>query len=59
MTGIVTAVNTFVAKGIPAVFTTATLHRWVISLIVAFPCVLIMAPLSAKLTDYLIKTDSK
>ena len=57
MTGIVTAVNTFVAKGAHAVLTFPTLHRWGISLVVAFPCVLFMAPLAAKLTDRVIKSD--
>jgi len=57
MTGIVTAVNTTVAKGASAVFTAATLHRWAISLLVAFPCVLFMAPLAQKITDRLIKNN--
>jgi hypothetical protein len=37
MTGIVTAVNTIVAKGLGAVPTVATLERWGISFAVAFP----------------------
>jgi hypothetical protein len=57
MTGIVTAVNTTVARGLQAVFTMSTLSRWGISLLVAFPCVLIIAPLAARLTDRLIKSD--
>ena len=57
MTGIVTGINTFVAKGASAVLTFPTLHRWGISLVVAFPCVLFMAPLAVKLTDKLIKSD--
>ena len=57
MTGIVTAVNTIVARGLPAVLTLATLKRWGISLLVAFPCVLFMAPLAIKLTNRLIKHD--
>jgi hypothetical protein len=57
MTGIVTAVNTLVARGINAVFTVATLKRWGISLLVAFPIVLAIAPLASKLTDHLIKND--
>jgi hypothetical protein len=57
MTGIVTAVNTIVAKGMVAVLTAATMRRWGISLLVAFPIVLFIAPLASKLTDHLIKTD--
>jgi Protein of unknown function (DUF2798) len=57
MTGIVTAINTTVAKGLPAVFTTATLERWGISCVVAFPCVLFIAPIAAKLTNRLVKAD--
>jgi hypothetical protein len=57
MTGIVTAVNTMVAKGIAAVFTDATLHRWGISLLVAFPIVLFMQPLAVKATNLLIKNE--
>jgi hypothetical protein len=57
MTGIVTAVNTMVAKGIAAVFTGATLHRWGISLLVAFPIVLFMQPLAVKATNLLIKNE--
>jgi len=59
MTGIVTAINTFVAKGAKAVLTAPTLHRWGISLLVAFPCVLFMQPLAVKITNNLIKTDKK
>jgi hypothetical protein len=55
MTGIVTAVNTFVAKGLAGVLTMATLQRWGISLLVAFPIVLGMAPLAVKITDRLIR----
>lgn len=55
MTGIVTAVNTLVAKGLAAVLTVATLKRGGISLLVAFPIVLFIAPLAAKITDHLIK----
>jgi hypothetical protein len=58
MTGIVTAVNTLVAKGVGAVFTVATLGKWGISLLVAFPIVLFIAPMAAKITSHLIKTDS-
>jgi hypothetical protein len=57
MTGIVTAINTFVAKGAGAVITSSTLHRWGISFAVAFPTILFIAPLAAKLTDRIIKSD--
>ncbi len=57
MTGIVTAINTLVAKGAAAVLTVATLQRWSISLLVAFPIVLLIAPLTAKLTDQLIENE--
>ena len=57
MTGIVTAVNTVVAKGFPALLTAGTLQRWCISCIIAFPCVLFMAPLAAKLTARLVKPE--
>lgn len=57
MTGIVTAVNTIVAKGMSAVLTVATLEKWGISLLVAFPIVLIIAPLAVKTTNYFIKND--
>ena len=54
MTGIVCAINTIVAKGLASVFTIGLLERWAISCIIAFPCVLFMQPLAAKLTDRLI-----
>jgi hypothetical protein len=57
MTGIVTGVNTLVAKGLSAVLTIDILRRWGISLLVAFPIVLLIAPLAAKLTDHLVKND--
>lgn len=57
MTGIVTAVNTLVAKGLAAVLTVATAQRWGISLLVAFPIVLFIAPLVTKITDRLLKAD--
>jgi hypothetical protein len=57
MTGIVTAVNIIVAKGLAAVFTSDTLHRWGISLLVAFPIVIFMQPFASKVTDLLIKND--
>jgi hypothetical protein len=55
MTGIVTAVNTTVAKGIGAVLTMPTLHRWGISILIAYPSVLVIYPLAVKVTDRLIK----
>ena len=57
MTGIVTAINTFVAKGADAILTSSTLQRWGISFLVAFPTILFIAPLATKLTDRLIKSD--
>ncbi|HSW85622.1 MAG TPA: DUF2798 domain-containing protein [Candidatus Saccharimonadales bacterium] len=57
MTGLVTAINTLVARGLGAVFTMSTLHRWGISLAVAFPCVLVVAPMAAKLTQRIIRHD--
>jgi hypothetical protein len=57
MTGIVTAVNTLVAKGLAALLSAATLRRWGISLVVAFPIVLFIQPLAAKITNRLIKID--
>jgi hypothetical protein len=57
MTGLVTTINTIVAKGIGVVVTLATLQRWAISLAIAFPAVLFMAPLALKLTNKIIKSD--
>jgi hypothetical protein len=57
MTGLVTAINTLVARGFAAVFTVGTFQRWMISLAVAFPAVLFMAPLAAKLTNRLVRHD--
>jgi hypothetical protein len=57
MTGLVTAINTLVARGTAAVLTVATLERWAISLAIAFPAVLFMAPLAVKLTDKFVKSD--
>jgi hypothetical protein len=54
MTGLVCAINTFVAKGFSAVFTIATLKRWGISLVIAFPAVLLVQPLAIKITDHLV-----
>jgi hypothetical protein len=59
MTGIVTAVNTIVARGLEAVLTAVTLKKWGISILVAFPAVLCMQPLAAKITAYLIKADQE
>jgi hypothetical protein len=57
MTGLVCAINTLVARGLPAVFTMGTLERWGISLAVAYPAVLLVQPLAVKLTDQLVKND--
>lgn len=57
MTGIVTAINTVVAKGLQDVFTLAILQRWGISFVIAFPCVLFIAPIAVKLTGRIIKDD--
>lgn len=57
MTGIVTAINTVVARGLAALLTAGTLHRWGISILIAFPAVLFIAPLAAKLTDRVVKAD--
>jgi hypothetical protein len=57
MTGIVTAINTFVARGFSQVFTVPTLQRWMISFVVAFPAVLFIAPLATKITKRLVKPD--
>lgn len=55
MTGIVTATNTLVAKNLAALLTMATLQKWAISLVVAFPCVLFMAPFAAKIAEHLTR----
>jgi hypothetical protein len=55
MTGLVTAINTWVARGPAAVFTLSTLQRWGISLAIAFPAVLLVAPLAAKWTNRIVK----
>jgi hypothetical protein len=57
MTGIVTAINTFVARGASEVLTVPTLHRWCISFLVAFPAVLVIAPLATKITNRLVKPE--
>jgi hypothetical protein len=57
MTGLVTAINTIVASDAAAVLTMAMLERWAISLAIAFPAVLLVAPLALKLTDKCIKCD--
>jgi hypothetical protein len=58
MTGIVTACNTIVARGLPALFTMGTLQRWGLSCLIAFPCAVALAPYAAKLTDRLVKPPS-
>lgn len=57
MTGLVTAINTVVARGLESVLTTATLGRWMISLVIAFPAVLLLAPLATKLTNRIVKNN--
>ena len=57
MTGIVTAINVFIAKGLASVLTAVTLERWGISLLFAFPVVLVIAPLSGKITDWFIEKE--
>lgn len=57
MTGLVCAINTFVAKGGDDVLTYGTLKRWGISLAIAFPAVLFMQPLAIKITDRLVKSE--
>jgi hypothetical protein len=57
MTGLVTGINTLVARGAQAVLTFSTLQRWGISFAVAFPTILFIAPLAAKATDYFIKNE--
>lgn len=57
MTLIVTCINTLVAKGLDGLLTMATLQRWSISFLVAYPTVLFMIPLAAKITKRLIKAD--
>jgi hypothetical protein len=57
MTGLVTAINTAIARGLSNLLTAATLQRWGVSLLIAFPAVLFMAPLSVKITNKLIKSD--
>lgn len=57
MSALVTAINTLVARGLTAIFTFATLQRWLISVVIAFPAVLLIAPLAVKVTDRIIKND--
>jgi|GEM_PF-1623336 len=57
MTGIVTSVNILVAKGLEAIVTVATLKKWGICILVAFPMVLLIQPLAVKFTDQLVKDD--
>jgi len=59
MTGIVTVINTLISKDITAVFTFATVGKWGISFLVAFPIVLVISPLAMKLTDHIIKNTSE
>ena len=57
MTGIVTGINTIIAKGLNSVFTQPTSYRWAISLLIAYPCVLFMMPISVKITNRFVKTE--
>jgi hypothetical protein len=57
MTGIVTLVNTLIAKGVVSVLTLATLQKWGVSILIAYPSVLIVLPIAIKLTDRVIKKD--
>ncbi|MBX4201719.1 DUF2798 domain-containing protein [Candidatus Saccharibacteria bacterium] len=57
MTGIVTGINTLIAKGAQNLFTAPTFHRWGISFLVAYPCVLVIQPLAVKITNRLIKPE--
>ena len=57
MTGLVTAVNTVVARGIESVLTTATFGRWMISFVIAFPTIIVIAPLAIRLTNRIVKND--
>lgn len=57
MTLIVTCVNTLVARGLSGLLKLATLQRWGISFLVAYPSVLLMMPLAIKATRRLIKSE--
>jgi len=57
MTAIVTVINTFIAKGAAYILTAATLQRWGVSILIAFPAVLLIMPLAVKATNYLTKSD--
>lgn len=57
MTGIVTVVNTIIGKGLAFVVTLMTLQKWGISILIAYPSVLLVLPVAIKLTDRLINKD--
>jgi hypothetical protein len=57
MTGIVTAINVIVSQGLDGLLTWTTLQKWGISLLIAFPAVLLVAPLAVRITNYLVKND--
>ena len=57
MTLIVCVVNTLVARGIDSVLTMATLQKWGISIVVAYPSALVILPFVIKLTDKMTKKD--
>jgi hypothetical protein len=57
MTGIVTLVNTLIAKGLVSVLTLATLQKWGVSILIAYPSVLIVLPIAIKITDHMIRKD--
>lgn len=59
MTGIVTLVNTIIGKGIADIMTLDALQKWGVSILIAYPSVLLVLPLAIKLTDLLLeKTDT-
>lgn len=57
MTGIVTVVNTLIGKGMTAILTPMTLQKWSISVVIAYPSVLLVMPVAIRLTNHLIKKD--
>lgn len=57
MTGIVTLVNTIIGKGVAFILTFTTLQKWGISILIAYPSVLLVLPVAIKLTDRVIKKD--
>jgi hypothetical protein len=57
MTGIVTLVNTVIGKGLAFIFTFTTLQKWGVSILIAYPSVLLVMPIAIRLTNRLIKKD--